>query len=269
LSAGFKLYGESDERYRVRGGNQQVPDAMHRELQDQVQFGHRLLALRANTSGGYTLTFSKGPDNNIDVDADAVVLAIPFTILRQADLKIPMPPAKKRAIAELGYGTNVKLFAGYTKPVWRDARQSGNGFTDLEWQTCWDNSRGQGKPQAGMTYYLGGKPGLAADSLDLKEFLTRSMRSLEPVFPGLEKAWTGKQSRMYWPGQPFVRASYSCYKPGQWREVRGQEAAPAGNVFFAGEHCSLLNQGYMDGAAETGRKAAEEILKRRIRPRAA
>jgi monoamine oxidase len=265
LRDGFKVYGESDERYRILGGNQQVPDAVHRELERQVHLGHRLLALRQNTTGGYTVTFSKGPDNNVDVEADAVIIAIPFTILRQVELKIPMPAAKKRAIAELGYGTNVKIFAGYTKAVWRDAKQSGNGFTDLDWQTCWDNSRGQGKAVAGVTYYLGGKPGAAAESLDLGEFLGKSMGSLESVFPGLRNAWTGKHSRMFWPGQPFVRASYSCYKPGQWKDVRGQEASPVGNVFFAGEHCSLLNQGYMDGAAETGRKAAEAILKRRVR----
>ena len=130
---------------------------------------------------------------------------------------------QERAIAELGYGTNTKFFAGYSAPVWRDARHAGNGFTDLEWQTCWDNSRGQGKAHAGMTFFLGGKPGATAESLDIKDFLLRSMRSLEPVLPGLERAWTGRQSRMFWPGQPFVRASYACYKPGQWKDVRARK----------------------------------------------
>jgi monoamine oxidase len=175
-----------------------------------------------------------------------------------------MPAAKKRAIAELGYGTNSKLFAGYTAAGWREAKHAGNGFTDLEWQTCWDNSRGQGKQNAGLTFYVGGKAGASASSLEVPEFLQRSMRSLDPVWPGLERAWNGKHSRMHWPGQPFVRGSYSCYKPGQWKDVRGHEARPVGNVFFAGEHCSVDNQGYMDGAAETGRKAAEAVLRKRV-----
>jgi monoamine oxidase len=49
---------------------------------------------------------------------------------------------------------------------------------------------------------------------------------------------------------------------GQWRAIRGEEGKRAGNVYFAGEHCSLAAQGYMEGGAETGRHAAESILKR-------
>jgi monoamine oxidase len=60
LAQGFKIYGESDERYRVLGGNDQVPAAIHAELKDQVLTGHRLEALRTSTSGGYTVTFRKG-----------------------------------------------------------------------------------------------------------------------------------------------------------------------------------------------------------------
>jgi monoamine oxidase len=53
-----------------------------------------------------------------------------------------------------------------------------------------------------------------------------------------------------------------------------------GNLFFAGEHCSAWYQGYMNGAVETGRMAAEEMqaalrtnrstaLQRRLRQREA
>ena len=33
-----------------------------------------------------------------------------------------------------------------------------------------------------------------------------------------------------------------------------------GNLYFAGEHTSLENQGYMEGGCETGQRAAVEIL---------
>jgi monoamine oxidase len=39
-------------------------------------------------------------------------------------------------------------------------------------------------------------------------------------------------------------------------------ATPIGDVYFAGEHCSVDFQGYMNGAAETGRVAAETILEK-------
>lgn len=262
LNQPFWLYGESDERFRVLGGNSQVPEAMYAELKDQVHFGHMLESIRPNASGGYRLTFRRGPGSSVDVEADAVVMAIPFTMLRNVDVRVPMTAEKKRAIKELGYGTNVKLLGGFSKPAWRDVKHAGNGFADLPWQACWDNSRGQGKPAAGMTFFLGGKVGLRANQLNVKPFVDSAAASLDAVWPGMTAVRVDKQSRMYWPGEPFVRASYSMYRPGQWTRIRGQEAQPVGSIFFAGEHCSEENQGFMEGAAETGRKAAEAILRR-------
>jgi monoamine oxidase len=49
-------------------------------------------------------------------------------------------------------------------------------------------------------------------------------------------------------------------KKGQWSTIAGWEAVPVGNLYFAGEQVSLEFQGYMNGAASTGRQAAEAIL---------
>jgi len=37
-------------------------------------------------------------------------------------------------------------------------------------------------------------------------------------------------------------------------------AKPVGNMFFAGEHTSVAFNGYMEGAVETGQRAAKEVL---------
>ena len=41
--------------------------------------------------------------------------------------------------------------------------------------------------------------------------------------------------------------------------LRAWLARPAGRVVFAGEHTSLQWQGYMNGAIESGKRAAAEI----------
>jgi len=85
---------------------------------------------------------------------------------------------------------------------------------------------------------------------------------LERAFPGLTAAQNGRVERFHWPTYPLLRGRYACYKPGQWTTIAGAEGRPVGNLFFAGEHCSYDFQGYMNGAAETGRTAAEAILAR-------
>jgi monoamine oxidase len=80
------------------------------------------------------------------------------------------------------------------------------------------------------------------------------------VLPGATKAWNGKAAIDYWPGYQWTKGSYSYWKVGQYQRFAGMEARRQGNCFFAGEHTSIDFQGYLNGAVETGQRAAGEIL---------
>jgi len=64
---------------------------------------------------------------------------------------------------------------------------------------------------------------------------------------------------MHWPSAPLTRGSYACYRVGQGA-FSGLEGERAGNLLFAGEHTSIDFQGYLEGAAESGLRAANELL---------
>src|SRR5262249_11540737 len=134
-SAGFQIFGESDERYSVRGGNAQIPHALAAALADRIVPGSVLEWVRAG-SGGHTLGFAGRPA----VRADIVLLCLPFTKLRQVSLQVELPAVKRKAIGTLGYGTNAKLLLGYSRPVWRDEGLNGDSYTDRGYQNSWDNS---------------------------------------------------------------------------------------------------------------------------------
>ena len=72
-----------------------------------------------------------------------MVLALPFTLLRDVRLDIELPAVKRGRSQELGYGTNAKLMVGFSERVWRDAppRQRQRRSTDLPFQTTWETSR--------------------------------------------------------------------------------------------------------------------------------
>jgi monoamine oxidase len=69
-----------------------------------------------------------------------------------------------------------------------------------------------------------------------------------------------KAVRFHWPSFPWTKGSYAGYLPGPWTSIRGAEAEPVGRLYFAGEHCSLAAQGFMEGGCETGEAAAAAIL---------
>jgi monoamine oxidase len=122
----FALLGESDERYKVRGGNQQIVDELRKRLESQIERRHRLEAMR-NRVDGFTLTF-QAEGRVVEEDADVVVLAIPFTLLRDVKVQLELPPVKKRAIAELRYGNNAKVLVGFRSRPWQTLGYSGSTY---------------------------------------------------------------------------------------------------------------------------------------------
>ena len=262
----FKIFGESDERYKVKGGNQLVVDGLARKLAEHIRTGHVLEAIRSR-GDGFTLTFRQGNGSATDVDADIAVITIPFTMLRNVDMKgVTLPEVKKRAIAELGYGTNTKIMAGFDRRFWRTSPYDGHpgvtGYylTDEACQTGWDNSQLQSGEGGGFTFYLGGPSGERAGEGTAASQVDALMPGFEKIFPGASAARNARAERFHWPGHPFTRGSYACYGPGQWTTIAGAEGEPVGNLFFAGEHCSYDFQGFMNGGAETGRATAEAVL---------
>ena len=82
----------------------------------------------------------------------------------------------------------------------------------------------------------------------------------EPVLPGVTAKWNGRATVDYWLGNPWTKGSYSFWKVGQYTRFAGVEREPEGNCHFAGEHTSVDFQGYLNGAVETGQRAAQELL---------
>jgi monoamine oxidase len=254
----FMLLGESDERYKVRGGNQQVVDELAKRVEPQIRRLHRLEAIRSR-GAGFTLTFQTD-GKAVDEEADVVILTVPFTILREIKMDLPLPEIKQRAIRELGYGMNAKVLVGFRTRVWEKLGFSGATYSDQAFQLAWANSLLQPGTAGGLTLYSGGKPALDIGQGSAEAAADRLMPGIERAYPGATGQRNGKVSRFHWPTFPWTKGSYSCYKPGQWTTIAGAEALAVGNLFFAGEHCSYDFQGYMNGAAQSGADTAREVM---------
>ena len=261
-SEGFQIFGASDQRFKIAGGNVSLVHALLQRLAAPVHVGHILRAIHPR-GAQYVLTFhgsNGGPSS--EIAADFVILAIPFTTLRQVQIRVPLPPIKLKAIRELGYGASSKLLYGVHSRIWRTQGYNGLSFSDQPFQGTWDNSQVQPGQRGGLTVYLGGEPARAVGGGSIQSHAQHFVPGLNGLFPGFAANLNGRIARADWPDNPFIQAGYACYHPGQYTTIAGAEFLPVGNLFFAGEHTSLFSQGYMNGAAETGRRAAEGLLAR-------
>jgi monoamine oxidase len=259
----FKIFGESDERYHVVGGNDRITSGLAAKLCSEIETGCVLEALSQSAGGRYTLSLRRG-SASFDVQAAQVVLAVPLTTLRQVRLSVELPAAQREAITRLRYGSNAKLMIGFESRIWRE-RHASNGslMCDLGLQTTWETSRQQAGASGILTNFVGGRHGLEIGENTPRFQADKTAAQLERVFPGIAATrGSAREARFHWPSNPWVQGSYLCLTPGDWTSLREYIATPAGNLHFAGEHCSPDNQGFMEGGLESGEVVAERILAR-------
>jgi len=265
----------TDERWHVTGGNDQVASGMASQLAPgTIQLGQALIALRANASGTYTLTFDAGGTTK-QVTVDSVILALPFATLRNVDLsQAGLSALKMTAINELGMGTNGKVimeFAGapwiadgYTGTTYQD-----NGFISSGWQMV-ESAAGGGYtgPTSLWTAFPGGVYtqaiidgyGLSDDSgVPPARLIRDTLRQLEPVLPGVTAAYTGRAWYDFGLLDRFTGGGYSYWRVGQYTAFSGYEGVPEGRIHFAGEHTAPDFQGFMEGAVLSGERCASEV----------
>jgi monoamine oxidase len=261
----------SDERYHVIGGNQQIAAGLAARLGGQIRYGMKLQRARRTPAGRVELTLRSG-SSTVSAIHDAVVFAIPFSVLRdvQLDASLALPAWKLLAIRNLVYGTNAKMMLGFNGPMWLGLGGNGQSYSDLaNHQSTWEtNPIRATSGHAVLTDYSGGDRGARLDPRRVQTEASRFLGDLDRVFPGARAAAT-RDARgnflvhlEHWPSNPLTKGAYTCNQPGYFTTIADNEGKPVGNLFFAGEHTSSFydSQGFMEGAVTSGVRAAAEVL---------
>ncbi|MEO8639504.1 MAG: FAD-dependent oxidoreductase [Chloroflexota bacterium] len=255
----LRIFGPSNEKYRVMGGNDQVPEAIADLLGSQIARGMELTAIAQNRDGTYSLSFRGQAQATV---VDRVVLALPFSLLKSVNYsRANFGELKDAAIKNLPMGTNSKLHVQFSDRHWNSLGNNGNTFADTGYQNTWEVTRAQPGRQGILVDYTGGNIGASFGSgtpdSRAREFLTQ----IKPLLPGLgDRYIPGKATIDFWTAYPWTKGSYSFWKVGQYTGFSGVEKERRGMVHFCGEHTSQDFQGYLNGGVETGERVATEIL---------
>jgi monoamine oxidase len=121
----------------------------------------------------------------------------------------------------------------------------------------WDGSEDQRGSRAILTL-LGGSASDATKSILVAEGADRLVRELS--FFGLGRARLVASRSITREDDCWARGAYAFFDSSFPPSARQLLRLPLKRVFFAGEHTSTKWQGYMNGAVESGLRAAEEVL---------
>ncbi|RMI28912.1 flavin monoamine oxidase family protein [Nocardia stercoris] len=273
----FNLWGGSDERYHITGGNDQVPHAIAATLPaGTVQLGWTLNAVARNADGTQTLTFGIDGGGTKTVVADHTILAVPLPILQQhIDFsKAGLDSGMQGVLKNMKMGACTKLNMQFTGRPWAGTGpwpgvSNGEMFSDQQFQQVWDVTRGQSGSDGILVQYGGGTlarnltpPSAFTDSSTAytHNLATTYLGQIDQVFPGTAAIWTGQAKLSAWHLNPYSYGAYSYWPIGYLTTCAGYEGTAQGNLHFSGEHTSYNFQGYMEGGAQEGARAASEVL---------
>ena len=125
-----------------------------------------------------------------------------------------------------------------------------------------------------ITNFTGGALGNSQDPAQLQGQTEAFLTDFNTVYPGAaafaKRDASGKviAQMLAWPKNPWAQGSYTCYGPGQFTGIAGNEGKPIGKLYFAGEHCdSFYNQqGFMEGALTSGINTSAAMLNAAQKP---
>jgi monoamine oxidase len=244
---------------RVEGGMQPVAERLAELLPaGTVRTSHAVTAIR---HGGDTVQVDAvGPDGPTALGAAAVVVALPPTLAGRIAYDPPLGGMRDQLVQHMPQGSVIKFHVLYDEPWWRDEGLSGLVLAP-------------GEP-IGVTFDCtppAGTPGLISGFFEGPAAVAAGEQSMderrEVVVDVLAKAW-GERARDVagyvdrdWSAEPFTRGCYGAHlPPGAWTVYGPALRRPVGRIHWAGTETAERWTGYIDGAIDSGQRAAAEVL---------
>ena len=238
--------------FRVAGGADHLAHALARRLGDRVELG---CVLRAVTERDHQLHVSTEDTagGRHQLTADYLVVALPPPLVVECLFNPPLPAAQAAALATLPLGAATKASVRFETPWWRRRGRPRAFGTNLPCGAVWDGGEDQ---HAAILTCLGGASASAS--------LARAARDAHALAQALRFLGTPTPATLIgtpvsWEREPWSRGGYAVFTTAFHPRDRRLLQAWHGRVTFAGEHTSEAWQGFMNGAVESGVRAAAEI----------
>lgn len=251
--------------YRIVGGCDRLVERLAAPLATRIHLQRRVVAVSQNSKGA-RITVEDAGRAIEKLAAGHVIVTAPASVVRDIAFSPPLPHDQRDAVSRLKYASATKTHLEFDRADWRKSGRPQAFATDLPIGAVWDGSEGQGRvPTPALLALMAGGSASAATRALLDE--GGPARLLD------ELRWLGVRygrllscQSVTWETDPWARGAYAYFDPAyepRWRPVL---ARPFGRILFAGEHTSLQWQGFMNGAVESGQRAAAEVMAREGRP---
>jgi monoamine oxidase len=253
----------SDTKYMTfRGGNDQLPKAFASRIGDRIHYDAAVTKIAQNgdrvvvsVSGANT---AKAGATQQQIEADRVVITIPFSVLRNLEIAAPVSDAKRDAIRKMRYAPVMRVYLQTTNRFWTAHKENGSAYTDLPIGAVVDHTSTQPGTRGIIESQTYGRHAAAFKSMSEEDRIRFANRHMTRVHPELQTNFEKGFSFAWDDTDPFSGGGWCWHAPGEMLAYHPLVAQPEGRLHFAGEHTSVIPS-TMEGAILSGQRAAREI----------
>ena len=251
----YALLRTSTQRYKIAGGMDRLPAAMATSLGDIVRYSAPVVRVQRQSSG-FRVDYREGPAVRSTIAAH-VVFAVPAGTMRQIEVRPGLSAEKQRALDRVSYYPAVRFMLQTKRRFWQTAGLSGSARTDRATET-WDATFDRPATRGILGATTGGELERSLQGLTPAASVAFGVDLVADAFPAIRSEFE-KGAVHRWSTDPWAQGAFVLYRPGQMTELLPQLRASEDGMYFAGEHTSPWS-GWMEGALESGERAAREVL---------
>ena len=240
----------------AKGGNQRMPEAMAATLKGDIILDTRVIGIRDSATGVDVVC-----EDGTVYSAKHVVCSAPLPVLNDIRFDPILTGKQAQAVKTVRYQPVSQVHLAPKEPFWEE-----DGLGTLMWTDGYAGNIMPGRfgddPSqiTSFTVWSRGFKARYMDRMGPEAAKARVLAELAEARP----ASKGKVEAAFfhsWELDPFTGGDWAIWGPGQVAELVNEVAKPHGRIHFCGEHTAQSNRG-MEGAMESGERAAIEILER-------
>ncbi len=232
--------------FRVKGGNQTLPDAISQRLGSRIWKDSPVTAIRRD-SHGVAVTVRKSGES-LQIEGDYLVCCMNAMMLRQIPVTPAWPERKQFAIANVPYTVETRPIFQSRSKFWKRDGFSGNmQFESALLGPLWPTADEVATSRGILI-------GTAQASVSASAAMSIFQRYYPGHFADFEKTLAVDWSRDPW----AMGCEARDYQPGQLHQLWPAVIQPVGRVHFAGAYCDNQSWG-MEAATRSGFRVARNI----------
>jgi monoamine oxidase len=241
------------DTFRLKGGNQEMPNAFAKRLKERVKLSHAITGIEQNETGVTVSYKAFGYDDEIQMTADFLVNCIPLPVFKKILVTPALSAEKQYVIDNLKYSSHpFYVFEASSKFWLEDGFKSINmEFEHPDISSIWQETNDVDSTRIILKAYAPG--GVSAQ---------RGLAAFREVYPG-KKDTIVQALTVDWTKDKYSpTCEMEAFPIGEMHKFWPQVLMPEGRIYFAGTYADNLSRG-MESCIRSAQRVAGEIGGRR------